>query len=522
MTLKICFRCDWQGETMEPECPNCGAHPLYVVDASPSGEAGMVVSDDPEEQNPEATSTTSGAPSRTESHQSNQFPAATDVVESSSPSGRSAVAFVLAALVLTFTLGTWLSAHEERSAPAASTDAEVHEAPAGDGSPGPVVSHGPGALVRINARTGEIVGTVPIPFPKLLASDGRSVWVFTEGGATRTALVRVDATKAGPPGDYYVADARAAADYGEGTVSSLAAAGGSAWLGNDGGGLFRLAPGASAIERANRDVPALGNLAPDSLVGAAGSLWMSWFPAGPCCDFPPDLYRVDPATGRVIARIYGATQVVASGTRFVWAVVDTQADTLNLVRIDTGKRGATLIGAPEFPWADLTVADGVVWASSPEDDTIVRLDPVTGGEIERVRAGGEPGALAAGAGVLWAAIGENGTVERHDLETGQVETIDVGGTPNDLVFAHGSVWVTVFGSTEAPVGADTSPLSFEVPIGRQTLTVDGVPFTFRVRTAGWEAYGGLLMGKSETGPQGAEAVIFWAGFPDGRSAAPWW
>ena len=63
-------------------------------------------------------------------------------------------------------------------------------------------------------------------------------------------------------------------------------------------------------------------------------------------------------------------------------------------------------------------------------------------------------------------------------------------------------------------------LSFEVPIGRQTLKVNGLPFTFRVRTAGWEGYGGLLMSKSEFGPQGAEAVIFWSGFPDGRFADP--
>jgi hypothetical protein len=34
MTLNICLRCDWRGETEEPRCPNCGVQPLYVVGAS--------------------------------------------------------------------------------------------------------------------------------------------------------------------------------------------------------------------------------------------------------------------------------------------------------------------------------------------------------------------------------------------------------------------------------------------------------------------------------------------------------
>jgi hypothetical protein len=35
VTLKTCFRCDWQGKTTEPDCPNCGERPLYVVEKNP-------------------------------------------------------------------------------------------------------------------------------------------------------------------------------------------------------------------------------------------------------------------------------------------------------------------------------------------------------------------------------------------------------------------------------------------------------------------------------------------------------
>lgn len=56
------------------------------------------------------------------------------------------------------------------------------------------------------------------------------------------------------------------------------------------------------------------------------------------------------------------------------------------------------------------------------------------------------------------------------------------------------------------------------------LTVDGLLFSVRLPDPklghGWETFGNLLVSKSITGPQGAEAVVFWAGFPDGIEADP--
>ena len=102
---KTCLRCDWQGDTIEPACPNCGASALYVVGASasdtslsPSNPAPSV---DPEE--------------------------AMEVVEDeeAAPPGRSVRsigAFVLAALVLTIGVGTWITSHEGPSTPAVAAD----------------------------------------------------------------------------------------------------------------------------------------------------------------------------------------------------------------------------------------------------------------------------------------------------------------------------------------------------------------------------------------------------------------
>ena len=71
----------------------------------------------------------------------------------------------------------------------------------------------------------------------------------------------------------------------------------------------------------------------------------------------------------------------------------------------------------------------------------------------------------------------------------------------------------------SPTPAGVGPIT-SAPIGWQSLNVDGVPFSFRVTTGGWERFGGISINKSIEGPQGAEAMIFWTGFPDGEYADP--
>lgn len=71
-----------------------------------------------------------------------------------------------------------------------------------------------------------------------------------------------------------------------------------------------------------------------------------------------------------------------------------------------------------------------------------------------------------------------------------------------------------------PTFATTTP-EFGVPSRRRvSRTVGGVPFSFKVPTGGWEKFGRISINKSIFGPQGAEAIIFWASFPDGDTADP--
>ncbi|MGA7098412.1 MAG: hypothetical protein WB245_12685 [Acidimicrobiia bacterium] len=59
---------------------------------------------------------------------------------------------------------------------------------------------------------------------------------------------------------------------------------------------------------------------------------------------------------------------------------------------------------------------------------------------------------------------------------------------------------------------------------RSSMTVDGVSFLYSVPASGWERFPDgddtFLLAKSTGGPQGAEAIVFWAGYPDGALADP--
>ena len=57
-----------------------------------------------------------------------------------------------------------------------------------------------------------------------------------------------------------------------------------------------------------------------------------------------------------------------------------------------------------------------------------------------------------------------------------------------------------------------------VAAARQSVSVDGVSFSFSVPAAGWGRYGNLYISKDTHGSQAAEAMIFWARHPVGRYA----
>jgi len=154
MNLKTCLRCDWEGDTVEATCPDCGVRPLYALGASLPREAEPAAGDPPEERGPEAAITHAPSP------ESDPPPSQQDTVTPPRRSARSVAAFVVTALVPIVTLGSWLSADEERSAPAAPTDAVT---PAGDSSPTPADAASPSPVSRQALTVGGVRFSFNVP-----------------------------------------------------------------------------------------------------------------------------------------------------------------------------------------------------------------------------------------------------------------------------------------------------------------------------------------------------------------------
>ena len=84
-------------------------------------------------------------------------------------------------------------------------------------------------------------------------------------------------------------------------------------------------------------------------------------------------------------------------------------------------------------------------------------------------------------------------------------------------------------SSPAPTpSAAVYPPEGEIPPGvRQSLAVEGVPFSFTVPSEGWSpafngkrSDGDLYVAKGTAGGQHAEAVVFWTTFPGGINTSP--
>ena len=134
MTLKTCLRCDWQGETKEPTCPNCGTRPLYVVGAPALKVEAAPVRNNPEERSRETPSAATTPPSETTPAPAIPSPSPGDAIEPTGRSPRSTIAYVVAVLVLIVVVGAWLNGQGASPEPAAATSVAPRSTPTGAGS----------------------------------------------------------------------------------------------------------------------------------------------------------------------------------------------------------------------------------------------------------------------------------------------------------------------------------------------------------------------------------------------------
>jgi DNA-binding SARP family transcriptional activator/streptogramin lyase len=244
-------------------------------------------------------------------------------------------------------------------------------------------------VTRIDRRTGNAV-TIPVGgHPTGIATAGGGVWVWTLEGL----LVRID-----PRFDEPASPIRLPAQNEHVGVSSggIAAGGGFLWV---------AAPPTTGIrvESANprRHVPI------DLPAGAAGPIayWddRAWVAgSGQVIAVDAQTMAAEPGISvgdaRGLAFANGALWVVSGGPGHVGGVVEA----LRRVNVESGLIDYQF-GVGGDP-AAVTAAAGSIWAASRSDGTVSRVDPRRNQVIDTISLGASPTALAADADGVWVAV----------------------------------------------------------------------------------------------------------------------
>ena len=199
--------------------------------------------------------------------------------------------------------------------------------------------------------------------------------------------------------------------------------------------------------------------APGSMIGGAGSLWVS-SPEGHA------VYRIDPATRAVVQTVSvgpGAGGLTVGGDA-VW-VANALAGTVSRIDISTNRVVQT-IGAGSLPTA-MAFGEGSVWATDPVGQAVFRIDPETGRLIRTISMTSPPSGIAVGGGSVWVASRSDNSVTRIDPITGRLgDRISVGGGPSAIAFGFGSVWVANgLDSTVSRIDPDRDVVSDTIPVG---------------------------------------------------------
>ncbi len=175
---------------------------------------------------------------------------------------------------------------------------------------------------------------------------------------------------------------------------------------------------------------------------SGSSLWIE--SAGDSTDRKPgELDQLDWRSGTMRHRFRFDRPVFgfAPGAGSMWLVVGREPATL--VRIDPA--AGRVLGKPividRNRVIGLAYGAGAVWAAGYESGTLIRVDAATG-DLRRLNVGDTPVGIAVAGESVWVATRGKGTMTRVDPTTMRVlGTTQVGGNPTFVATSAGSVWV---------------------------------------------------------------------------------
>jgi YVTN family beta-propeller protein len=212
----------------------------------------------------------------------------------------------------------------------------------------------------------------------------------------------------------------------------VAAGEGSIWVtsSSGGGSVMRLDPESHNVI----DTIPVGS-GPVGIAVGAGAVWVANTLAG-------TVSRIDAATGKVVDTIDAGNTptAVAFGAGAVWVtnVVDRSVS-----RIDPVTGAASRPIDVDAAGRGIAVGGGAVWVTDPVGNELVRYDIPSATVTDRIPVGSGPTAVAYGNGALWVTNSLAGTVTHIDARRAiETYTISVGAAPNGVAVAPDGAWVT--------------------------------------------------------------------------------
>jgi Protein kinase domain len=297
-------------------------------------------------------------------------------------------------------------------------------------------SHAPkgSGVAALDAAHGRLTTVVEsAPAPSNLAVGAGAVWALD----TQDAIVRrIDPRTKAVTGRF---PARS-------LPSAVAAGAGAVWIGNGGG------PGGNTMVSVSRVDPVSLRITRTVTLpnpGRGEGLLSAGFPQlavgdGAVWAIDPDgtVARIDPRSGRVVARVPAQAQTVAAGREGVWTLADNR-----VARIDpaTNRLGKSIpIGASRT--VGLAVGAGSVWVTADGDGELWRIEPGPHPFARTIDVGPGAGYVAYGAGAVWVGNFIAETISRVDPRTNTVTARAPIGAAQGLAAGAGAAWVSTAGA----------------------------------------------------------------------------
>ena len=168
------------------------------------------------------------------------------------------------------------------------------------------------------------------------------------------------------------------------------------------------------------------------------------------------LARVDRRDGSTTLSPVADAVFVAAGGGQVWAVTDKR-----LLRIDPAS--GRVLARIRVPWASvgsLAVGAGAVWLTDPYAGVVWRIDPGPRPVERTVVVDFGVDGVAADARSVWVSDSVTGRVSRIDPATNRVRAaIALGATPRAVALGAGRVWVAVAGDAGAASSSATAGIA---------------------------------------------------------------